>query len=379
MIVSIGESVGQGHPDKICDQVADLILDTALSFDPHARVACEVLFSDSSLLVTGEVQVNKEVVVQFKTNSKQKINYFLQKIFFHEKINVEIKLHQPSTELTKTIGANDQCVVTGYACTETDAMLPLAQVIANTIIAQLTNFDSEILYDMKAIVVIKRRSHQSKNIVQGAVSFLQKKRWSDSVFHQNCQNIFNQIINPIISTYHLHSTLDNWIINGNGQWTQGYSRADTGLTGRKLMVDCYGPNVVHGGGSFSGKDMRKMDRAGAYYCRFLARHVIVAKLAEKCQITLGFRINEENPFLISVNIFNNQNSAILTKKIQAIISDPQQTAFNFYVENIIKNMSLPKNHYYQALAFGGHFGRKDLNNLPWEVIHPELIEQLKML
>lgn len=176
MIISIGESVGQGHPDKICDQVADLILDTALSFDPHARVACEVLFSDSSLLVTGEVQVNKEVVVQFKTTSKQKIHYFLQKIFSHEKINVEIKLHQPSTELTKTTGANDQCVVTGYACTETDAMLPLAQVIANTIIAQLTNFDSKILYDMKAIVVIKRHSHQSKNIVQGAVSFLQKKR-----------------------------------------------------------------------------------------------------------------------------------------------------------------------------------------------------------
>lgn len=176
MIVSIGESVGQGHPDKICDQVADLVLDTALSFDPHARVACEVLFSNSSLLVTGEVQVNKEVAVQFKTTSKQKIHYFLQKIFSQEKINVEIKLHQPSSELTKTIGANDQCVVTGYACAETDAMLPLGQLIANEIIAQLTNFNPEILHDMKAIVVIKKRPQQSTNIAQGAVSFLQQKR-----------------------------------------------------------------------------------------------------------------------------------------------------------------------------------------------------------
>ena len=301
----ITEAVGAGHPDKICDQIADNILDKFMEKDPYAKVACEVFAIHNQIYIAGEVSTTSYVdVVKAAWEILYKFGYV------EEDFTITSSIHEQSIEINNIvhntkgeIGAGDQGIMFGYATNETKSFMPLSYVIAQEILKNIEDLriNKKIKWvqpDMKSQIVVE---YIDNKIILKSI-LLSIQHCKDYDYNQFKTSILSQIINPLIKKYNLNDDFE-FRLNHNGTFILGGPKADTGLTGRKIIVDNYGPIAHNGGGSFSGKDYTKVDRTGAYIARWVAKNVVAAKLADKCEIKIAYEIGESQPVLIEVDTF----------------------------------------------------------------------------
>ena len=353
------ESVGVGHPDKICDQIADLILDECLKQDENSRVACEVFASSKTITIAGEITTKAYVdVVKCAWKVLKPLGYTENDFRILIDINAQSNDIAKKVNLNKNvIGAGDQGIVYGYACDETQQYLPLSLVLSNEILLRLTNLIKNkklvgYLYDMKSLVSIDYKNGTTPQIYSVILSVQHTKNKKNSIIKKEIENI---VINPILKSHNLSSKCKKYI-NYVGNFINGGLFADTGLTGRKIIVDTYGPIANHGGGAFSGKDYTKVDRTGAYFARYIAKNIVAAKLAKKVQVQLTFCIGLSKPISLYIETYG--TNLVPNEKIFNAVTK----TFNFDLYNIVETLGLKKPIYHLTSVFG-HFGKE---NLPWE-------------
>lgn len=372
------ESVTEGHPDKVCDQLSDSLLDAYLEKDSNAKVALECMISKNLLLVSGEVSsrdtINYEKVIREKL---LKIGYDnVNKGFDARKCIIEVNVRKQSPDISigvkkdnGQIGAGDQGTVYGYATSETPNFIPMPIYLANKLAKVIDDYRhrNELPYlrpDGKTQVVIL---YDKNNVPIGIDSITLSVQHDPLVSEDRLrEDLFNMVIKRNIA----HSLLKNTkiLINPTGRFVIGGPEADTGVTGRKLFVDTYGCGFPHGGGAFSGKDPTKVDRSAAYMARFVAKNIVASKLAAKCLISLTYVIGLEKPVNISLNTFG-------TEKISLeLLREFICRIFDFSPREIISVLHL-KQPIYSSTAVYGHF--KDGYNYPWE--STKIAELLRML
>lgn len=366
------ESVGKGHPDKICDQIADKILDAILINDPNARVAIEVMATNRLIVIGGEINTTTYVdVVQLAWSVLFELDY-------HENdFSILSNVHSQSSDINQAvdktdsdqIGAGDQGIMFGYATDETAAYMPLPIVIAHDLVKQCERYrktDHDLKSDMKSQVTIDYRDPQNIKVDTVLMSIQHRSGIDLQSFKTK---ISEQVIKPVINKYFPNINYDyQIIINPSGQFLIGGPIGDTGLTGRKIIVDTYGGASRHGGGAFSGKDYTKVDRSAAYTARWIAKNLVAAQVAKEIEIQLSYGIGLTQPISIDVETFGTSSYSD-----QQIINLIHQV-FDLSPSGIIEALDLKKPIYYQT-SFYGHFGRLDLD-LPWERLNKvELIKK----
>ena len=361
------ESVTAGHPDKLCDTIADNVLDTCLKEDPNARVACEVLATAGKILVAGELRTTaspdvEAIVRQTVRNAGYDCNY-----------HVEVRLHTQSPDIAgavdgDTLGAGDQGIMYGYACWETVELLPAPIVLANRITSLLTTCREEKLIsgigpDGKAQVSVQYAFGVPERVDTIVISCQHDADKDPDELREELRRLV------IARACHDVRIDENTkiFINPSGRFVLGGFEADTGLTGRKLMVDTYGGLAPHGGGALSGKDGTKVDRSGAYMARYVAKNIVAAGLADKCEIQLSYAIGVARPTSVMADTFG--TGKVSDEKLTEIVRDN----FDLRPAGIIKMLDLRRPIYKQTAAYG-HFGRHDLD-LPWEKL--DKVEELK--
>lgn len=372
------ESVTMGHPDKLCDYIADSILDEALKVDPNARVACEVMASKGEITVAGEITMNGTLPYDdIVNNALAEVGYnpmnFSQHFNIHEQ-SLDIKngvdtsleargleaLH-PAAEVE--LGAGDQGVVFGYACNETLELMPAPITAAHALTNRLEEVrilknDGILLPDGKAQVTYEYENGVPTRIDTVVVSSQHTEHISQEKLGAY---ILDNVIMPIIG-----DQIDdaNILVNPSGRFVEGGPAADTGLTGRKLMVDSYGGGH-HGGGAFSGKDATKVDRSGAYMARYIAKAIVKADIADKCEVQIAYAIGVATPVGLDVDTYGGSGNDEKLIKICWEI-------FNCTPSAIIKKFGL-RRPIFRTTAVGGHFG----GNYPWEEISEQDIDSLR--
>lgn len=377
------ESVSEGHPDKICDRISDAVLDACLKEDPSSRTAVECLITRNKLIISGEVTTNAKVdYKQIARDVIKEIGYDdEEKGLDYKSMDIETYITTQSADIAlgvnessnKDIGAGDQGIMFGYATDETENYMPLAISIAHKLVRFATNErkNDNLPFarpDMKSQVTIDYSSSEPK--INAVVFSMQH---NEKISIEELRKIVkDKIIIPVINSFNIPLNGDEeYYINPTGRFIIGGPKADTGLTGRKLIVDTYGGYAPHGGGAFSGKDATKVDRSAAYMARYAAKNVVASGLAKKCLIQVSYAIGISEPVSINVNTFDTETvskdvilSCLLNKDI-----------FDFTPKGIITNFSLTNPTFrYQDLASYGHFGRPDLN-LPFEKL--DKVEILK--
>ena len=354
------ESVGVGHPDKICDQIADGILDKILKQDKEARVACEVLASNRLIVIGGEITTSCYVDLVKTAWEVLKVIGYKENDFV-----IISNVHSQSPDINMgvdqgkgVIGAGDQGIVFGYACDETPNFMPLPIVIAHELVkyAEKLRRAQEFKWakaDMKSQVTIEYTNDKPK-IKSILMSIQHEAKLNRKAFKDF---IINKIMKVIAKKYSLNDDFKIFI-NPTGNFVIGGPAADTGSTGRKIIVDSYGTNVHHGGGAFSGKDYTKIDRSGAYMARWIAKNIVAAKIASKIEVQISYAIGVVQPTSVAINTFG--TSKINESKIITMIKN----VFDLSPAGIIKSLHLKATTYLPIATFG-HFGRDDLD-LPWE-------------
>ena len=360
------EAVSEGHPDKICDQIADRILDSCLEQDTDSHVACEVFITNEFVLLGGEItskaKLNYEKIVR---DTLFDIGYIDSKIGINYKTClIENRIREQSPEINKTvknkntINAGDQGIVFGYATNESNDFMPISICLANEIMKLASNLRKNGLFknarpDMKTQVTFDYKKNKITNIL---ISIQHDENFEKNKFEEY---IKENILFVVAKKFNLNLDF-KILINTSGQFTIGGPAGDTGLTGRKLMCDTYGCCAHNGGGAFSGKDATKIDRSGAYYARYIAKNLVAAGISKRIEIQITYAIGFPKPLNISFNTFNTENfqKEIIRKIIKLF--------FDASVESIINVFSLNKpNFKYKEISNYGHFGRSDLK-LPWE-------------
>jgi len=372
------ESVTEGHPDKVCDQIADSVLDNILKNDPYARVACEVMAGMGFIVVTGEITTNTYINIQsIVRNVLGDVGYDKPKYGFdYHTVGILNSIHEQSPDIAmgvlkskKRVGAGDQGIMSGYACSETPELMPLPIAIAHKLALKLTEVrKKEILKylrpDGKTQVTIE---YEVINKEHGRVERIPKRIEAVVVAAQHDpdisleklrKDILEKVVKPVCGEWIDSKT--KFFINNTGRFVIGGPVADTGCTGRKIIVDTYGGTGSHGGGAYSGKDPTKVDRSGSYMSRYAAKNVVASGLAEKCEIQLAYVIGREGPLAINLNTFGTG------KYDDEKILNAVKKVFDFTPAGIIKMLNLRRPIYRQTAAYG-HFGRPDLD-LPWEKI-----------
>ncbi|WP_016829289.1 methionine adenosyltransferase [Ureaplasma urealyticum] len=357
------ESVGAGHPDKICDQISDAILDECLSQDQNSRVACEVLACNRLIVIAGEITTHAYVdVVKTAWEIIKPLGYDENDFTIISNVNKQsVDIAQSVDKTNKNlIGAGDQGIVFGYACDETPQYMPLTSVLAHELLKEIERQRRskefiKIQADMKSQVSIDY-SNSTPLIETMLVSIQHDEDYDVEYFNKKVSAIMEQIAKK----YNLNTNFKK-IINSSGRFVIGGPIGDTGLTGRKIIVDTYGGVGHHGGGAFSGKDPTKVDRSASYFARWIAKNVVVAKLAKQCEIQLAFAIGQPQPVAMYVNTFNT-NLIDETKIFEAI-----KKSFNFDIKTFINDLNLWTTKYLPVATYG-HFGRDDLD-LSWEKLN----------
>lgn len=360
------ESVTAGHPDKLCDQIADAVLDGCLALDRNARVACEVLATKGHIVLAGEIstavmpdigKLTREALENAGYNSK---DFEIESLIHPQSPDIEAAVNDPldAESNPDAIGAGDQCVVVGYATDETPEMLPLPVVLAHRLTSRLTwaciNDDQKRFGpDGKAMVIVEYEDDRPVRVARIVVSF----QHAPEVDPANLTElIWQDVILSALKGLPYDDSLE-LILNPGGHFVLGGPDADTGLTGRKLAVDAYGPFVPTGGGAFSGKDPTKLDRSGAYMARCVAKNIVASGIAQRCQVTLTYAIGMAKPLAVEVDTFG---TGLLCE--DDCLAVAVQTAFDLTPAGIITELDLQR-PIYARTAVGGHFGRDDL---PWE-------------
>ncbi|MDE5715293.1 MAG: methionine adenosyltransferase [Anaeroplasmataceae bacterium] len=364
------ESVTEGHPDKIADQISDAILDEILAHDPNARVACETICTTGLVMVFGEITTNHYVDLQsIVRKTVADIGYTRGKFGFDaDNLSVLSAIDPQSPDIAMGVdetndheqGAGDQGLMFGYACNETKEFMPLAISLAHKLAKRLTDIrKSGVLEylrpDGKTQVTIEYDETGKPFRVD---TVLISTQHSAEVDMKNLAKDLKREVVDVIIPSHLIDKNTKFLFNPTGRFVVGGPAGDSGLTGRKLIVDTYGGSAPHGGGAFSGKDPSKVDRSASYMARYIAKNVVAAGLAEKCQIQLSYAIGVAHPTSVLVDTFG--TSKVSEEKISKAI----EKVFPLTPKGIIECLNLKRPIYLKTAAYG-HFGREDLD-LPWE-------------
>ena len=360
------ESVTAGHPDKLCDQIADAVLDGCLALDRNARVACEVLATKGHIVLAGEIstavmpdlgKLTREALENAGYNPK---DFEIESLIHPQSPDIEAAVNDPldAESDPNAIGAGDQCVVVGYATDETPEMLPLPVVLAHRLTSRLTwaciNDDQKRFGpDGKAMAIVEYEDERPVRVARIVVSFQHAPEVDPTDL---TELIWQNVILSALKGMPYDDSLE-LILNPGGHFVLGGPDADTGLTGRKLAVDAYGPFVPTGGGAFSGKDPTKLDRSGAYMARCVAKNIVASGIAQRCQVTLTYAIGMAKPLAVEVDTFG---TGLLCE--DDCLALAVQTAFDLTPAGIITELDLQR-PIYARTAVGGHFGREDF---PWE-------------
>ena len=367
------ESVSEGHPDKVCDRISDMVVDTYLSKDPFSRVACETLTTTNKVVLAGETRgpkINKEELVSKVKDCIKDIGYD-QDGFSWRNANIETFLHEQSTDIAmgvdskdnKDEGAGDQGIMFGYACKETKELMPAPIHFSHKILRLLAEDRKKgslkgIEPDSKSQVTMLYRNGKPVKVTSVVIS------------SQHSKNLNQEQVRELIVPYIKKSIPENYLeglddkeiyVNPTGQFIIGGPDGDTGLTGRKIIVDTYGGAAPHGGGAFSGKDPTKVDRSAAYVSRYIAKNIVSAGVSDKCLIQLAYAIGVSKPLSIFIKLA--EGDELKVEKIKKIINEN----FDLSPRGIREMLSL-NNPIYEITSAYGHFGRKPTNKgeFSWE-------------
>ncbi len=375
------ESVTEGHPDKICDQISDAILDDILKHDPNARVACETIATTGLVVVFGEITTHHYVDVQsIVRNTVTKIGYTRGKFGFDaENLAVLCAIDPQSPDIAMGVdekadheqGAGDQGIMFGYACEETEEYMPLAITLAHKLAQRLTEVRKNgtldyLRPDGKTQVTVE---YDDNGNVKRIDTILISSQHAPEVDMETLGKDIKKHVCDIIIPQKYVDKDTKFLFNPTGRFVVGGPHGDSGLTGRKIIVDTYGGAACHGGGAFSGKDPSKVDRSASYMARYIAKNIVAAKLASKCQIQLSYAIGVAEPTSILVETFGTNKVAV------ELIEKAIRENFLLTPKGIIRALDLKRPIYEQTAAYG-HFGRNDLN-LTWEKL--DKVDVLKKL
>jgi len=359
------ESVTEGHPDKIADQISDSILDAIIAQDPIARVACETLVTTGLAFVAGEISTTCYVhIPDIVRETIKDIGYTRAKYGFdYETCSVITSIDQQSSDIAMGVdtgGAGDQGLMFGYACNETPELMPMPIMLAHKIAMRLSEMRKQDILgylrpDGKSQVTIEYRDGKPHRIDTIVVS----SQHSPDVHMKDMRDdIIEKVIRPVVPKELLDEEFIKYYINPTGRFVVGGPMGDTGLTGRKIIVDSYGGVGSHGGGAFSGKDPTKVDRSGAYISRYIAKNIVAAGIADKVEVQLAYAIGVPEPVSILIDTF--ETGKIEEQKIAQLVRDN----FNLTPKGIIDHLQLRRPIYKKTAAYG-HFGKND-PDLTWE-------------
>ena len=369
------EFVSPGHPDKVSDQISDAILDACLADDPNSRVACEVFCTTGLVVVGGEITTTTYIDVQEIVRKKINEIGYRPGMGFDSDCGTLSCIHSQSPDIAMGVdvgGAGDQGIMFGGAVKETEELMPLALVLSREILVRLTKMmkAGEIAWarpDQKSQVTLAYDENGNIDHVDSIVVSVQH---NEEVSHAEIEKtVIEKVVNPVLEKYKLNTDNIKYYINPTGRFVVGGPHGDTGLTGRKIIVDTYGGYFRHGGGAFSGKDPSKVDRSAAYAARWVAKNIVAAELADKCEIQLSYAIGVPKPVSIKVDTFG-------TSKVdEDKISEAVSKVFDLSPRGIEKALELREGKFkYQDLAAFGHIGRTDIDT-PWERLNK--VEELK--
>lgn len=381
------ESVTEGHPDKICDQVSDAVLDAVLKDDPQGRVACECMTTTGLIVVTGEITTT--AVIDYTSLVRKTIaeigytgdcggfdsehssvitaiNKQSPDISDAVTTSMEVREHISAEDAQNSVGAGDQGLMFGYACNETEELMPLPISLAHKLSRRLSYVRKQGILpylrpDGKTQVTVEYENGKPTRVETIVVSahhaeIINGEAHNDKIQEIIRKDIIENVINPVVDPSLLVDT--KFFINPSGKFTVGGPQGDAGLTGRKIIVDTYGGYARHGGGAFSGKDPTKVDRSACYAARYVAKNIVAAGLADNCEVQVSYAIGMANPTSIMVDTFD-------TGKVSdEILLQLIKENFDLRPGAIISQLNLRKPIYRQTAAYG-HFGRHDLD-LPWE-------------
>lgn len=358
------ESVCAGHPDKICDSISDAILDAILAKDPNGRVAVESLVTTNTCVLAGEVTTKAKIDYEKVARQQiKRLGYTIPQIQFSSKADVTVKIHSQSPEISQGVddaGAGDQGMMFGYACTETKELMPLPIMLAHRLAQKIDEVREEQVLpylrpDGKTQVTITYENGKPVGVESLVLAVPHKESIS---LEQVTDDLHKKVVTPVLKKFGYTFAKKDMIVNGTGVWHIGGPHSDTGLTGRKIVVDGYGGYARVGGGAFSGKDPSKVDRSGAYAARFLAKNIVAQGLADRAEVRLAYFIGAKKPLMQDVETFGTAKKS--DKVIQSFMNDLLDTS----VRGIVEGLDLLRPIYLQTAAYG-HFGRKEF---PWEKV-----------
>ena len=358
------ESVSEGHPDKVCDRISDMVVDTYLSMEPEARVACETLTTTNKVVLAGETrgpEIKKDELISKVRGCIKDIGYDQAGFTYKEATKIECHLHSQSADIAmgvdssgnKDEGAGDQGIMFGYACNETDVLMPAPIHFSHRILRLMAEDRKSgklkgIEPDSKSQITIEYKDGAPKAVKSVVISTQHSKDVNLAQVKELCMPYIEKSIPKSL----LGSLDDNEIyINPTGNFVIGGPDGDSGLTGRKIIVDTYGGAAPHGGGAFSGKDPTKVDRSAAYASRYLAKNIVASKIADKCLIQLAYAIGVSKPLSIHVDLFSNDEEKNL--HVEKLIKEN----FDLSPRGIREMLGLNKPIYEKSAAYG-HFGRE---------------------
>ncbi len=358
------ESVTEGHPDKLADQISDAVLDAILEQDPMGRVACETLVTTGLALVAGEITTNTYVEIPAVVRKTvEEVGYTRAKYGFdYDTIGVMTAIQAQSPDIAMGVdtgGAGDQGMMFGFACNETPELMPMPIMLAHKLARQLAAVrkNGTLNYlrpDGKSQVTVEYDGYTPVRIDKVLIAAQHQPTVPQTTIFED---VVERVIKPTLPAEMLDANT-KYLVNPTGSFAIGGPKGDTGLTGRKIIVDTYGGMARHGGGAFSGKDPTKVDRSAAYMMRYIAKNVVAAGLADRCELQIAYAIGEKQPLSINVATFG--TGKVSDEKIADLVTK----YFDLTPGEIIRKLDLRKPIYRGTAAYG-HFGRTDLN-VPWE-------------
>ncbi len=365
------ESVSEGHPDKVCDQISDAVLDAHLSLDPDSHVACETLVTRDFCLIAGEVR--SDGVVDYRDVAREtvrSIGYDIPDIGFSaDEVEYQVRIHAQSQDINRSVtlnqGAGDQGMMFGFACTETEALMPYPIHLAHRLLERLSEERRKgnlpwARPDAKSQVTVLYEGNRPVAITEILMSVHHAAdAANDRMRHDVAAKVIDPVLEVIVPSLEWNG---NFRYNPSGRFVIGGPNGDTGLTGRKIIVDSYGGMGRHGGGAFSGKDCTKVDRSAAYMARYIAKNLVAAGVADRCEIQLAYAIGHPDPISVRVDTFGTEKTRD-TEAVEKAIRD----LFPLKPYDIIKELGLKAPIFRKTASFG-HFGRANGNDgtFRWE-------------
>lgn len=361
------ESVSEGHPDKICDQISDAILDFCLKKDPNSRVAAEVFVTNVNIIIGGEITPRPldEEIIKIVKDTLKKIKYDQDDDFSEQKCEIKILIQGQSKDINKKVDvkdglttAGDQGIMFGYATKYGHNYMPLPIMMAHELVKRASDLRKKGIFpfakpDMKSQVVIEYQNHKPYRVNTLLMSIQHEKKYDKNIFKKFIiEKIFKPTVNNFKNVVLPFDEKINILINPTGEFVIGGPISDTGLTGRKIIVDTYGGAARHGGGAFSGKDYTKVDRTASYMCRYAAKNIVAANIADECEIEVSYVIGKAKPLslLVDTRGTGKYSDMEITKMVEEL--------FDFSTNNMINELDLKKPIYHQTSTYG-HFGRNE--------------------